>query len=75
MKKAILNFLLSRGVPKLQQAASKLVRHGVTALGGASLLQGLLTGADLATLGGAGTILVSVALSLGRVYLAGKLAE
>lgn len=74
MKKAIVRFLLGRGTGKLQVALNKLIRHAITAFGGISLWAGHVTDSDMATLQGAGAILVSVGVSVARELLAPKIA-
>ena len=75
MKKAIANFLLGRGIGKLQEIVSKGVRHGLTIWGGWAAAHGYLATGDLVTLESASTILVGVGLSIARTFLAAKLAE
>lgn len=70
MSKMVLKFLLGRGVGKVQEVLSKGVRHAFTTYGGALVGQGLITSDDMGTLQGAGVILVGVALSLARTFLA-----
>lgn len=74
MKKALVRFLLGRGTGKLGVVLSKLVRHGLSAVGGASVFSGMLTDSDMATLQGAGAIVVSVALSAAREVLAPRVS-
>jgi len=75
MKKALAKFLLGRGIGKLQESLSKAVRHGLTTYGGALIMQGHLMQDDLATLQGAGAVVVGAALSITRTFLASKVGR
>lgn len=75
MNNIVLKFLLGRGVGKLTESLSKIVRHAVTTYGGVLVAQGHASQDDLTTLAGAGTILVSVAVSVARALIAKKIPE
>ena len=68
-----LKFLLGRGIGPLQEIISKSVRHGLTTFGGYLSANGLATGDDIATLQGAGVVLVGIALSVARTFLSSKI--
>ena len=65
-------FLFARGIGPIQEIISKAVRHGLTTFGGYLSAQGLATGDDIATLQGAGVVLVGIALSIARTFFASK---
>lgn len=73
MKNALARFLFSRGVSKIQGSLSKIVRHGVSVLGGWTAANGApLSDPDAQTLVGAGTILLGLGLAVAREFLAEK---
>lgn len=73
MKKALLKFLFSRQVGKIQDVLSKAVRHGITGFGGFLAGQGApLSDPDMTTLHGAGTVLLGVGLAVVRTFVAAK---
>ena len=69
MKALLINFLLGRGISKLQEILSKGVRHGATTGGGFLVAEGLASGDDVTTAAGAVTTLVGVGLSIARTFL------
>ncbi len=75
MKKAVLKFLFSRQVGKLQDTLSKAVRNSVTALGGVLVGQGLATPENIDTLQGAAVVVVGILLSFARTFVADRLKD
>ncbi len=73
MKTMALRFLLGRGIGPLQEIISKAVRHGLTTFGGFLTANGLATGDDMATLQGAGVVLVGIVLSVMRTFLSDRI--
>ncbi len=70
MKRMLARFLFSRAVGKIQAAFSKVLRHGISVLGGWTAANGApLSDPDAQTLVGAGTILLGLALSVAREFV------
>lgn len=68
-KKLILDVLLKRSAGAVKQGIGKVIRHHVTALGGALVADGLISGGELEMLTGGAVVLGSIAVSVARIKL------
>lgn len=68
-KRVLLNVLLKRGANVAEQSAGKLIRHGMTTVGGAIMTAGLGDGETVTALTGGLVALAGVVISFARIWL------
>ncbi len=70
----LVNFLISRGVAKGPEIVSKLVRHGMTSVGGYLVAHSLASPDDVNTLTAGALVLGGIIWSVARTFLGSKVA-
>jgi hypothetical protein len=75
VKTLILKFLLGRGIGKLQEIVSKMIRHGATTAGGYLVGVEYASTGDIASAEGALLTLAGLGLSVARSYASAQLGS
>lgn len=69
LKAFLINLLLSRGISAGAEFLGKLIRHGLTTLGGALAVYGLeVSGEEMTTLMGAASVVAGLVMSAVRIF-------